>query len=204
MNDLNADLEVFKGAVSMIGDIERAADKILLNTAGQVADIRGTSGRIRGAIEQGVARLEQDISRASGELSDEESVAKLSWNNDVWVPALDCMPEKMNWIMTALRDSIIKMNDSAPMSIETGAEKPTIVFTKGDEELVSLVAMSNKMQISLKYDGEIPEKIPGDLKKGILTININQKKEAINDVDWPVLGELMISTTTSEQKKLEN
>jgi hypothetical protein len=194
MNDLNSDLEVFKGAVSMIGDIERAADKILVNTAGQVAEIRGTSGRIRGAIEQGVARLEQDISRASGELSDKESVAKLAWNNDIWVPAMDCMPEKMGWIMTALRDSIIKINESAPMSIE-GSDKPTIVFKKGDEELVSLVALSNKMQISIKYDGEIPEKIPGELKKGMLIINVNQKKEAINDVDWPLLGELMHSVT---------
>ena len=194
MNDLNSDLEVFKGAVSMIGDIERAADKILVNTAGQVAEIRGTSGRIRGAIEQGVARLEQDISRASGELSDKESVAKLAWNNDIWVPAMDCMPEKMGWIMTALRDSIIKINESAPMSIE-GSDKPTIVFKKGDEELVSLVALSNKMQISIKYDGEIPEKIPGEMKKGMLIINVNQKKEAINDVDWPLLGELMHSVT---------
>jgi hypothetical protein len=194
MNDLNSDLEVFKGAVSMIGDIERAADKILVNTAGQVAEIRGSSGRIRGAIEQGVARLEQDISRASGELSDKESVAKLAWNNDIWVPAMDCMPEKMGWIMTALRDSIIKINESAPMSIE-GSDKPTIVFKKGDEELVSLVALSNKMQISIKYDGEIPEKIPGEMKKGMLIINVNQKKEAINDVDWPLLGELMHSVT---------
>lgn len=194
MNDLNSDLEVFKGAVSMIGDIERAADKILLNTAGQVAEIRGTSGMIRGAIEQGVARLEQDISRASGELSDKESVAKLAWNNDIWVPAMDCMPEKMGWIMTALRDSIIKINESAPMSIED-SDKPTIVFRKGDEELVSLVALSNKMQINIKYDGEIPEKIPGEVKKGMLIINVNQKKEAIKDVDWPLLGELMYSVT---------
>jgi hypothetical protein len=51
------------------------------------------------------------------------------------------------------------------------------------------------MQISIKYDGEIPEKIPGELKKGMLIINVNQKKEAINDVDWPLLGELMHSVT---------
>ena len=47
----------------MVGEIERSADKILTNTAAQVAEIRGTSGRIRGAIDQGVARLEQDIRR---------------------------------------------------------------------------------------------------------------------------------------------
>jgi hypothetical protein len=193
INDLSSDLEVFKGAVSMIGEIERAADKILLNTAGQVAEIRGTSGRIRGAIEQGVARLEQDISRASGELNDEESVAKLAWNNDIWVPAMECMPEKMGWIMTALRESIVNLNDSAPMSIEDDAEKPTIVFTKDDENLVSIVAMSKEIQISIKYDGEIPDGVPGDIKKGMLILKINQKKDAIKDVNWPALGELMIS-----------
>ena len=193
INDLSSDLEVFKGAVSMIGDIERAADKILLNTAGQVAEIRGTSGRIRGAIEQGVARLEQDISRASGELNDEESVAKLAWNNDIWVPAMEYMPEKMGWIMTALRESIVNLNDSASMSIEDDAEKPTIVFTKDDENLVSIVALSKEIQISIKYDGEIPDGVPGDIKKGMLILKINQKKEAIKDINWPALGELMIS-----------
>ena len=81
MNDLSTDLEVFNGAISMLGDIERAAVKSLSSTSEQVATIQGTSGRIRGAIEQGVARLEQDIRRASGELSDDESVAKLAWNN---------------------------------------------------------------------------------------------------------------------------
>jgi len=198
MNDLSADLEVFNGAISMLGDIERAAVKILSSTSEQVATIAGTSGRIRGAIEQGVARLERDISRASGELSDEESVAKLAWNNDVWAPSLECMPEKMSWIMTALRDSIVKLNDFAPMSIDDRAEKPTVIFIKGDEKVVSMVAMSTKMQISIKYDGEIPERIPGDLKKGMLIININQKKEAINDVDWPLLGKLMLSATNVE------
>ena len=198
INDLNTDLEVFSGAISMIGDIERAADKILTNTAGQVAEIRGTSGRIRGAIEQGVARLEKDISRASGELSDNEGVAKLAWNNDVWAPALACMPNKMGWIMTALRDSIVNLNVSAPMSIEDDADKPTIVFTKGDENLVSMVAMSSQMQISIKYDGEIPEGVSGNIKEGMLIVKINQKKEAIKDVNWPVLGELMISAANGE------
>ena len=61
--------------------------------------------------------------------------------------------------------------------------------------MVSLVALSNKMQINIKYDGEIPEKIPGEVKKGMLIINVNQKKEAIKDVDWPLLGELMYSVT---------
>ena len=172
--------------------------KIVSSTSKQVDTITGTSGRIRGAIEQGVARLEQDIRRASGELSDKESVAKLAWNNDVWAPALACMPEKMGWIMTALRDSMIKMNNSASMSVEDVAEKPTIVFTKGEEKLVSMVAMSNKLQISIKYDGEVPEKIPGDIKKGILVVNINQKKDTISDVDWPVLGQLMISAVMDE------
>ena len=198
MNDLSTDLEVFNGAISMLGDIERAAMKILSSTSEQVATITNSSGRIRGAIEQGVARLEKDISRASGELSDNEGVAKLAWSNDVWAPALECMPEKMGWIMTALRESIVKLNDSAPMSIEYGADKPTIVFTEGGEKLVSMVAMSNKLQISIKYDGEIPEKIPGDVKKGFLIVNIDQKKGAIQDVDWPVLGELMISATNGE------
>ena len=193
INDLNADLEVFSGAISMIGDIERAADKILTNTAGQVAEIRGTSGRIRVSIEQGVARLEQDIRRASGELSDEGGVEKLVWANDVWAPALECMPEKMRWIMNALRESIVELNDSAPMSIEDGADRPTIVFTKDEGELVSMVAMSTQMQISIKYDGDIPEGVPGEIKKGMLIVKINQKREAIKDVNWPKLGELMIS-----------
>ncbi len=198
MNDLSTDLEVFNGAISMLGDIERAAIKIISSTSEQVATITGTSGRIRGAIEQGVARLERDISRASVELGDEESVAKLAWNSDVWIPSLECMPEKMGWIMTALRDSIIKLNDLAPMSIDDSAEKPTIVFIKGDEKLVSIVALSKEMQISIKYDGEIPEKIPGDFKKGMLIMNLNQKKEAIHDVDWPLLGELMLSAANEE------
>ena len=198
INDLNTDLDVFHSAISMIGDIERAADKILTNTAGQVAEIRGTSGRIRMAIDQGVSRLERDIRRASGELSDEKGVEKLAWANDVWAPALACMPEKMGWIMTALRESIVKLNDSAPMSIEAGADKPTIVFTKGDGDLVSMVAMSNQMQICIKYEGEIPEGVSGEIKKGMLIVKINQKKEAIKDVNWPVLGELMISAANGE------
>jgi len=199
MNDLSADLEVFNGAISMLHDIERAAAKILSSTSDQVATITNSSGRIRGAIEQGVARLEKDISRASSELGGEESVAKLAWSNDIWAPALEYMPEKMGWIMTALRESIVKLNDSAPMSIEDDADKPTIVFTKDDGNLVSMVAMSTQMQISIKYDGEIPEGVPGEIKKGMLIVKINQKKEAIRDVNWPVLGELMISAVNGPE-----
>jgi hypothetical protein len=158
----------------------------------------GTSGKIRSTIEQGIARLEQDIHRASGELNGEENVGKLAWNNDAWLPALKCMPDKMSWIMTALRESIINLNESAPMSIEDDADKPTIVFTKGDENLVSMVAMSTQMQINIKYDGEIPKGVPGEIKKGILILKINQKKDAIKDVNWPALGELMISAANGE------
>ena len=96
------------------------------------------------------------------------------WNNDVWAPALECMPEKMGWIMTALRESIVKLNDSVPMSIEDGADKPTIVFAKDEGDLVSMVAMSTQMQISIKYDGDIPEGVPGEIKKGMLIVKINQ------------------------------
>ena len=38
------------------------------------------------------------------------------------------------------------LNDSASMSIEDDAEKPTIVFTKDDENLVSIVALSKEIQ----------------------------------------------------------
>lgn len=193
INDLSADLEVFSEAVTSLGDIERAATDILTSTSKHVSAIMGTSGKIRSTIEQGIARLEQDIHRASGELNGEENAGKLAWNNDVWLPALKCMPDKMSWIMTALRESIINLNESAPMSIEDDADRPTIVFTKDDENLVSMVAMSTQMQINIKYDGEIPKGVPGEIKKGMLILKINQKKDAIKDVNWPALGELMIS-----------
>ena len=82
------------------------------------------------------------------------------------------------------------------MSIEDNADKPTIVFTKDDENLVPWLQCLHKCKL-IKYDGKFQKASPGRSKKGMLILKINQK-DAIKDVNWPALGELMISAANGE------
>ena len=59
----------------------------------------------------------------------------------------------------------------------------------GDDITITMEAQSNKLQITFEYDGEIPEKIPGCSRR----VDIPQKADAIGNINWPVLSELMMS-----------
>ena len=201
INQLSIDIEVFKDSLSILGEIERSATKILADTSNQVTNIMASSGRIRGSIQQGVARMEDDIRRASGELSiDKEDLPKLEWNHDVWVPILENFPDKMAWILNLLRQTIILMNDLTTMSIPENADRPTIIFSKNGLDLVSMIALSNRLQICIQYEGESPEGFP-KTKGGQIILTIDQKKSAVNDINWPSLNDLLLSVVNGKEEE---
>ena len=201
INQLSIDIEVFKESLGMLGEIERSATKILSDTSNQVTNIMSSTGRIRGSIQQGVARMEDDIRRASGELSiDAQELPKLEWNHDVWVPILERMPDKMAWILNLLRNTIIQMNDFTNMSILESADRPTIIFSKNGIDLVSMIALSNRLQICIQHDGESPEGFP-KTKGGQIILTIDQKKSAVNDIDWPTLNDLLLSVVDGKEEE---
>ena len=192
VNDLSVDLKVFSDTTSLLGKIEQSASSILVATAKNIATIHSSTGSLRTAIEQGIARMDANIKRASGELS-VDGLKQLAWNNDIWVPTVGKMPDRFLHIFTAMRETMLAIHELAPMSIDPETEKPTIIFKKGDDITITMEAQSNKLQITFEYDGEIPEKIPGSIKKGKAVIDIPQKADAIGNINWPVLGELMMS-----------
>ena len=201
INQLSIDIEVFKESLGMLGEIERSATKILSDTSNQVTNIMSSTGRIRGSIQQGVARMEDDIRRASGELSiDAQELPKLEWNHDVWVPILERMPDKMAWILNLLRNTIIQMNDFTNMSILESADRPTIIFSRNGIDLVSMIALSNRLQICIQHDGESPEGFP-KTKGGQIILTIDQKKSAVNDIDWPTLNDFLLSIVDGKEEE---
>ena len=193
VSDLSNDLGIFESGVSLIGSIERAAVKILSETGKQVTAIMSSSGQLRESIEQGVARMEHDIRKASLELDDEKTKL-LDWNKDNWTPLLKKFPDKMAHLLTAMRQSIIELDELTTMTLVEDSDKPTVKFSDGEVDIIEIEAQSTKIQIRIihQYD-EIPAKIPGVMKKGVLVIDIPQTAAAIGDVDWPKLGEILLA-----------
>jgi len=194
ISNLASDLSMFKDSLSTLGEIERAALDILTSTAKHISVINKASGRMRIQIEEGINRMEFDIQRASSDMN-QKMQQQLGWNRDVWTPAVNHFSDKQIHLLTALRPWVLQISNAADISFET-SNNPIIEFrNKSDNQLfMELESQSSKIQIRLHGENlDVSDNISARIKNGQVIIDLQQSEKTIGDVNWPILGELILS-----------
>ena len=192
LEDLTADIDIITKELSQLGEIETAAGKIIKAAGEHVGTIYKSTGMIRVAIEQGINSINRDISKAAGELSD-EGMKLLEFQQGVWEPVVKKAASHYAPHLTAMRVSILAMNELVPMEIDESGANLILNFKDAKEEYLSLEFQSSQISIKFDYDGDVPDGIPGKAKDGQIAIGLNKKAATIGEVNWQKLGEMMLA-----------
>ena len=142
-----------------------SAGKIIKAAGEHVGTIYKSTGMIRVAIEQGINSINRDISKAAGELSD-EGMKLLDFQHSVWAPVVKKAASHYTAHLTAMRVSILAMNELVPMEIDESGANLILNFKDANGEYVSLEFQSSQISIKFDYDGDVPDGIPGKTKDG--------------------------------------
>ena len=191
LEDLTADIDIITKELSQLGEIETAAGKIIKAAGEHVGTIYKSTGMIRVAIEQGINSINRDISKAAGELSD-EGMKLLEFQQGVWEPVVKKAADFFAPHLTAMRVSILAMNELVPMEIDESGANLILNFKDANGEYVNIEFQKSKINIKFDYEGELPDRIPGEIKSGKLVVGLDKKAATIGEVNWQKLGEMML------------